>query len=85
VIPRDGFVARLHLHEIPGPRNGKGLKANRLSALGNEGLLVSKAERESVGGRPAPSVNIAVAGSGRLKAASDPTCHDRCGCQNCVA
>ena len=67
MIPRDGFVAHLHLHKYPGPRDGRGLKANRLSALGTEEVLVNEGERESVGDRPAPSVNNKVAGCGRLR------------------
>ena len=67
MIPRDGFVARLHLHENPGPRDGRGLKTNRLSALGTEAVLVNEGERESVGGRPTPTVNNKVAGYGRLR------------------
>ena len=67
VIPRNGFVARLHLHEIPGPRDERGSNANRLSAFGNDGVLLNERERGSEGGRPARSVNKAGAGCGRLR------------------
>jgi hypothetical protein len=67
MIPRNRFVARLHLHEIPGPRDERGSNANRLLAFGNDGVLLNEGKRGSEGGRPARSVNKAGAGSGRLR------------------